>query len=35
MPKLAAADLLKAIGSENPPQLCFVCGEDKIGRAHV
>lgn len=35
MPKLAAADLLKAIGSENPPQLCFVCGEDTLAVAQL
>ena len=30
MPKLAAADLLREIGSEHPPQLCFLCGEDTL-----
>ena len=35
MPKLAAADLLKAVGSENPPQLCFVCGEDTLAVAQL
>ena len=28
MPKLAPADLLREIGSEQPPQCCFLCGED-------
>ena len=30
MPKLAAADLLREIGSESPPQLVFLCGEDTL-----
>ena len=30
MPRLAAADLLREIGGENPPQLCFLCGEDTL-----
>ena len=35
MPKLAAADLVREIGSENPPQLCFVCGEDTLAVAQL
>ena len=30
MPKLTAADLIKQVGSETPPQLCFLCGEDTL-----
>lgn len=30
MAKLAAADLLREIGSEHPPQCCFLCGEDTL-----
>lgn len=30
MPTLTAADLLKQIGTEHPPQLCFLCGEDTL-----
>lgn len=28
--RLAAADLLREIGSDNPPQRCFLCGEDTL-----
>ena len=35
MPKLAAADLLREIGSEQPPQLCFLCGEDTLAVAQL
>ena len=35
MPKLAAADLLREIGGENPPQLCFLCGEDTLAVAQT
>ena len=28
MPRLAGQDLIRALGSEHPPQLCFLCGED-------
>jgi len=30
MSKLSAADLLKQIGSDNPPSLCMICGEDSL-----
>lgn len=30
MPRLAANDLLREIGSETPPQLVFLCGEDSL-----
>lgn len=30
MAKLAANDLLREIGTENPPQLVFLCGEDTL-----
>lgn len=30
MPRLAANDLLREIGSEVPPQLIFLCGEDSL-----
>ena len=30
MPKLAATDLVKQVGTDNPPQLCFICGEDTL-----
>lgn len=30
MAKLAANDLLREIGTENPPQLIFLCGEDSL-----
>lgn len=35
MPKLAAADLLRKIGTEQPPQLCFLCGEDTLAVAQL
>lgn len=30
MPKITAADLLRETGSEQPPQLCMLCGEDTL-----
>ena len=35
MAKLAAADLLREIGTENPPQLIFLCGEDSLAVAQT
>ena len=35
MPRLAAADLLREIGTEHPPQLCFLCGEDTLAVAQL
>ena len=35
MPRLAANDLLREIGKENPPQLVFLCGEDTLAVAET
>ena len=35
MSRLAPADLLREIGSEQPPQLCFLCGEDTLAVAQL
>ena len=35
MPRMSANDLLKAMGSENPPQLMFLCGEDTLTVAQL
>ncbi len=35
MSRLFANDLLKETGTENPPQLCFLCGEDTLAVAQL
>ncbi|MCQ2416676.1 MAG: DNA polymerase III subunit delta [Oscillospiraceae bacterium] len=35
MANCSASDLLHAVGSEQPPQLCFLCGEDTLAVAQL
>ena len=35
MPKLAAADTVREMSQETPPQLCYLCGEDGVAVAQT